>query len=148
MHYNQFVEKLALIAEQLPLLLSLYSLERRRELFLAIYIWKILTEMTPMILGDNGPDVVTTYSERRRRFCAVAKMNCRAPAPVRRILNQSLPIHGAKIFNVLPRHLREYTGSLASFKSGLDRHLSVLPDRPYLPHYYLEVQSNSLVASQ
>ena len=46
-----------------------------------------------MILGENGPDIVTTHSERRGRTCAVTKMNYRAPAPVRRMIDQSLPIH-------------------------------------------------------
>ena len=69
-----------------------------------------------MILGKNGPDLVTIYSERRERFCAVVKINYRAPALVCRMFDQFLPIHGAKIFNVLPHHFWEYTGPLAFFK--------------------------------
>ena len=77
--------------------------------------------------------------------CAIPAANYGAPAPVRNMVEQSLPVFGSRVFNSLPRSLREHEGSLMTFKSGLDAHLQSIPDKPYLPHYPVGVLSNSLM---
>ena len=126
--------------------LGLYSLERRRERYLALYMYKILNGMTPEIVGSHGAEVIVTESLRRGRLCAIPKINRRAPASVQTLLEGSLPINGAKIFNSLPRSLRECEGGLSAFKGRLDEYLRSVPDCPYLPHYQLPSLTNSLAA--
>lgn len=126
--------------------LSLYSLERRRERFQVIYIWKIINGIAPTIDGNSGSDVEIVESARRGQYCKVPNVNRRAVVSVQTMLEATLPVSGAKLFNSLPRYLREYKGTLSAFKGKLDEYLRGLPDRPHLPHYYLAVQSNSLAA--
>ena len=42
----------------------------------------------------------------------------------------SLLIEGPLLFNCLPMHLRDFKGSLDSFKKGLDKFLAQVPDQP------------------
>ena len=81
----------------------------------------------------------------RKGLCSVVSgINRRSPAVVQSLLEQSLSIKGARLFNTLPNELREHEGSLEAFKRKLDLYLKTIPDRPYLPHYSLSVPSNSL----
>ena len=127
--------------------LGLYSLERRRERYMALYMWKMIKGITPMILSGTDPEVTQVDSQRRGRHCVIPKIDRRAPAVVQTLLENSLPVRGSRIFNTLPRSLREWEGGLQSFKSRLDKYLRSVPDRPYLPHYYLTSQTNSLAVS-
>ena len=43
---------------------------------------------------------------------------------------RSLGIEGAKLFNSMPRCIREHAGSLDSFKTKLDKFLQLIPDEP------------------
>ena len=73
-------------------------------------------------------------------------VNRRAVVSVQSMIEATLPVSGAKVFNSLLRYLREYKGTLSAFKCTLDEYLRGVPDRPYLSHYYLAVQSNGLAA--
>ena len=48
-------------------LLWLYSLQRRRERYCIIYVWKIIEDLVP----NFSKPIVCTYSERRGRYCVV-----------------------------------------------------------------------------
>ena len=124
--------------------LSLYSLERRRERFLGIYMWKMQAGLVPTVLRDGTLDVRAVKGGRRGRRLAIPWINNRAPMPTQNLLEQSLPINGARIYNALPKSLREYNGSLLGFKTRLDEYLQTVPDKPYLSQYSLSVWSNSL----
>ena len=63
-------------------------------------------------------------------------------------MEQSFSIQGPKLFNLLPKHLRDLKGvSLDIFKKGLDSFLSQIPDEPQLAGYTAirKTDSNSLV---
>ena len=65
-----------------------------------------------------------------------------------KIVNASFPVHGQRLFNALPKCLRELTGvKLDTFKCALDKHLKRVPDEPQLPGYtaYRRTSSNSLI---
>ena len=48
----------------------------------------------------------------------------------------SLQIHGAKLFNALPKSVRNLTRtSVDEFKVALDKFLQTIPDEPKLPGY-------------
>ena len=47
-----------------------------------------------------------------------------------------ISINGSRLYNCLPRIIREFEGSLEGFKCLLDSFLKIVPDRPCLPGYY------------
>ena len=55
----------------------------------------------------------------------------KTPSAIQKIRDSSLAFHGAKLFNCLPKALRNSTNcSLLEFKSKLDSFLSGIPDEP------------------
>ena len=134
---------------QILVLLKLYSLERRRERYIIVYTLKILEGLTPNIFGERGPEIQTVEGGRRGwGMCAIPQIYNRVRVAVPSVLEGLLPMNGARLFNVLPRNIREYSGLLTVFKNKLDLYLQTVPDTPHHPHYYLSTPSNSLLAHQ
>ena len=48
---------------------------------------------------------------------------------------KTINIYGAKIFNSLPRYLREFNGEMDQFKCILDKYLECVPDCPLIEGY-------------
>ena len=60
----------------------------------------------------------------------------------------SLTVRGQKLFNILPKHLRDIKDcTKETFKSALDRYLSTIPDEPHIQGYVQmrRAESNSLL---
>ena len=74
-------------------------------------------------MGGQRPEVKEVHSERRGRSCAVPAVNLGAPAAVQTMLERSHVVNGARLFNSLPKSLRDCDGSLDQFKRGLDSYL-------------------------
>ena len=124
--------------------LKLYSLERRRERYQVIYTWRIMEEQVPNF--DCTP-IRTTDSERRGRMCVSPHMPSSAPHRIQTIRFASLTHKGPRLFNSLPRHIRDLKGcSTDTFKHALDNYLVSVPDEPLLPSMtqYRRCESNSL----
>ena len=69
-----------------------------------------------------------------------------APAAVRKARECSLQVRGAKLFNTIPRELRDlFTGTTETFKARLDEWLSTIPDQPTIPGRQRAAASNSLL---
>ena len=110
--------------EQLDML-NLYSLERRRERYIAIYIWKLLEDMVPNF------GITHAYNKRFGRYCVVPKVRSAASQCVQTIRFNSLAVNGPRIFNSLPISLRNKSKcSVESFKTALDKYLKSVPDEP------------------
>ena len=121
--------------------LHIYSLQRRRERYIIIYMWKILESLTP----NFGIQVYD--SVRRGRCCLVPHIRTSAPGRVQTLRFTSLAVLGPRLFNTIPTQLRNMTGcSIDTFKSALDKHLSVIPDQPRMKDLvrYCVRSSNSL----
>ena len=127
--------------------LGLYSLQRRRERYTAIYTWKILEGLVPNIA--SGEDALSAkWHPRRGRECAVPKVSTTAPVRIQTIRRSSFAINGPRIFNSLPQQIRDITGcELSAFKPKLDKVLSKIPDQPPIPGYtaYRQCDTNSLI---
>ena len=124
--------------------LNLYSLERRRDRYKVIYVWKIISNLAPNVEIANAS--ISTYNHiRRGRLCYVPPLNNRSRAAVRTLKEASFPVEGSKTFNALPTNLRNFEGSLEAFKWKLDRFLSTVPDTPALPHHHISAAGNSLL---
>ena len=87
----------------------------------------------------------TKFSDRRGRLCIippVSKHQC--PSAVKNAREASLAIRGPRLYNSLPKYLRNITGvSVESFKRRLDKYLLQLPDEPSVDGYYGMRSSNS-----
>ena len=109
--------------------LQIYSLERRRERYTIMYVWKIIQGSVPNLLGNDGLDLAE-YSQRRGRYCKIPSLNNRSSAHVRTLKECSFSVSGPKLFNIMPRNVRDFNGSLHSFKNKLDKYLEVIADEP------------------
>ena len=130
--------------------LKLYSLERRRERYRVIYVWRILEGHVPNITSVVGGlnKITAKWHPRRGRECILKAVNRSSPKQVQRLIDASLPVHGQQLFNTLPLEIRNITGcTVDSFKRRLDRYLKTIPDEPQIPGYTAQrrAESNSLL---
>ena len=108
--------------------LRMMSLERRRERYRAIYVWKIMEGLAPNF-GIN-----TAYNKRKGRYAVVPHIKSTAKCRYKTIRFNSMGVGGPRIFNSLPVHLRNMAScSVESFKKALDKHLETIPDEPRVP---------------
>ena len=100
-----------------------------------IYVWRILEGQVPN-LNTTAIEPASDASSRIGRLCRVPHVANQAPAFVKNARDASLPIRGVKLFNSLPRELRNLTGCKTdAFKAALDRFLATIPDEPLIPGY-------------
>jgi hypothetical protein len=127
---------------------NMYSLQRRRERYQIIYVWKILEGLVPDFGTQNHPAVSSYNSLRRGRVCNIPVVCTVIPKSLQTKMYGSLSHIGPRLFNVLPRPLRDHSGkSVTTFKSLLDKHLSRIPDEPSLPGYSVQrcAETNSII---
>ena len=126
--------------------LRLYSLERRRERYLIIYVWRILEARVP---NPSGKHAITANTHPRRgRECIIPQVSNTAPRRIQTLRYVSLPIRGAWLFNIFPAHIRNVTRcSVDVFKGQLDKFLLTVPDEPQITGYTAQrrAESNSLL---
>ena len=125
--------------------LKLYSLERRRERYLILYVFKIMNNLVPN-LRDERFAIMPHYSTRGDRLCRIPSISRSSSAKIRSIIEHSFAVNGVKLFNSLPPNLRNFQGKFATFKLKLDKVLSQVYDKPCTPGYHQSAASNSIVA--
>jgi len=89
--------------------------------------------------------ITTKQNKRRGKLCIIPPLNNRAKQRIQTLREGSFSVVAPRLFNKLPRELREYEGSFIDFKKVLDKFLRKIPDKPSLPHYYQVAESNSLL---
>ena len=119
--------------------LHMYSQERRRERYGVIFIWKIAQQLV------QGYSMDFATNPRRGRLAVVHQLSGQAPPAVRRAREASLQVKGAKLFNLIPKDLRNMTGTVLQFKAGLDSWLSNIPDQPTVNVRQRAAITNSLL---
>ena len=115
--------------------LKQYSLQRRAERYKIIYSWKIIEKLAPNLTTNR---IETKYSERRGRYCNIPKLNKshKCSAKMNTIRENSFSVQGPKLFNCLPKEIRNISGvSVETFKRHLDKLLTRVPDQPGVPGY-------------
>ena len=80
-------------------LLRLYSLQRRRERYCIIYVWKIIEDLVP----NFSKPIVCTHSERRGRYCVVSHVNIGRSGT---LAYNSFRWRAIRLFNSLPKFMR------------------------------------------
>ena len=128
--------------------LKMLSQERRMERYRVIYMWKILEGKVPNCGVEEAP-----ASERRGRRVAVPALRPGGRRAAQTLREQGFQTDGARLFNSLPRNLREIRRDQEAFKEALDQHLARIPDQPRIGGLVPEAvdqqtgkQSNSLLA--
>ena len=112
--------------------LGLYSLQRRRERYCIIYIWKIVEGLLLTFLTLLGL-LLSTFSGRRGRSCVNSHVNV---GRVGTLAYNSFRWRSIRLFNSLPMHLRSNSScSVFRFKTQLDIFLGSVEDLPFLPGF-------------
>lgn len=127
--------------------LKLYSIERRFERYLIIYIWKILEKKIVSPFKDQIR-MTDPSSRTGRKFCLDHLPNI--PRSAQTILFNS-PLNRAKrLFNKLPKDIRNLNDiSADTFKKHLDGFLNGVPDEPGVPGYtQMRTSSSNSLMSQ
>ena len=117
--------------------LKLYSLQRRRERFCIITIWKILNDLHPNQLNLQFYNTPRFGTKCRRKISKAKRVHTRT------LHYNSFPSIAPALFNTIPKIVKEKE-SLSSFKAALDKHLQSIPDTPPISGYP-SLNGNSLL---
>ncbi|KAG0713115.1 RNA-directed DNA polymerase from mobile element jockey [Chionoecetes opilio] len=127
-------------------ILGIYSKQRRRERYRAIYIWKVLEKQVP---DPTSLALQAHLNERTGRKCSRRTLPSNAPGRCKTLLAASLAHEGPKIFNSLHKNVRNITGcSVNTFKYGLDKILRTVPDKPPVPGYTAKCRTSNTIPDQ
>ena len=119
--------------------LNLMSIQRRRERYIIIHVWKIIKGIAPNDLELKFYDHI-----RLGTRCCVPPIPKKAPSYAKSIFDNSFAVIGPRLWNILPRSVT-CAPSIESFKSRMTSHImSTYPDQPPVPGY-TSPNSNSLL---
>ena len=104
--------------------LNLFSLQRRRERFIMMYMHKVTLD--PKLM----PSVTVEYNVRTKVHLKPTTSPKNSPTWVKKIQEFSIFSVGTKLYNSLPKELRQLQMSPQEFKYKLDKYLSTIPDLP------------------
>ena len=107
--------------------LKMYSQERRMERYRIFYVWKILEGYAP-----NCGIEITAENKRLGRKCKIPKLVTNGRKYIQTLRESSFQTNGARLFNSLPKKIREIRRDKELFKIELDKFLSSVPDQPKL----------------
>ena len=86
------------------------------------------------------------WSERRGGYAIPNPIPRNAPSFFKKARERSLGVHGAHVFNILPKSLRnENSADFPLFKNHLDIFLAMVPDQPTTTGLARPAASNSLL---
>ena len=117
--------------------LNLMSLQRRRERFQIMYMWKLLNGKVPNDCGITWRD-----SARRGKIACIPSL----PSTVAKIntaYDSFFKVRSCKLWNCVPKDVKDST-IMNTLKLKLDLFLLGIPDRPPVPGY-TTMNNNSLL---
>ena len=110
-------------------LLKMYSQQRRMERYRILYTWKAIENLVP----DCGITIRSSKESRLGQMCEIPKISKKATHRVKTLREQSFQVHGPRLFNSLPKDIRNITGcKISVFKDKLDNFLTQIPDQPMI----------------
>ena len=117
MHEKDYWERLTF--------LNIFSLERRRERYIILYVFKIIYELVP------NPGISWYWSPRhgRQLYAPTIRYNSRFGQTYK---YNSFFCLSARLFNCLPKDIRNLSCCMETVKSNLDVLLHKVPDEPRL----------------
>ena len=117
--------------------LDLMSLQRRRERYDLIQMWKIQNNIIPNDLG------ISFYKTSRHGWKCRLKPLSNRRGKLATIKENSFSNRAAALFNILPKKVKEAV-TPENFKTRLDKFLKNIPDEPPI-HGYVPRNKNSLL---
>ena len=121
--------------------LRLYSVQRRRERYVIMYVFKILHGLVP----NCG---LTFQENARTGIRAVPKLNVGLSSHVKKLRSNSFNYVAPMLYNILPNDMRKiYIANepFKLFKQDLDTLLSTVRDEPTVSGLTRSAKSNSLL---
>ena len=121
--------------------LKLYSLQRCRERYIIIYIWKITQHMVSNIDGTIGHTIKTRKHPRHITQCVIQYPTNRNPA--QSLQWNAITVFGHRLYNSLPKYLKvlklkNSNLSLTSFSAPF----MISPKCPTMSPYQEEIASS------
>ena len=107
--------------------LKMYSQERRMERYRILFVWKIIEGYAP-----NCGIETSTENQRLGRKCKIPKLVTNGRRYTQTLRESSFQTNGARLFNCIPKKIREIKIDQEYFKIELDKFLSSVPDDPKL----------------
>ena len=113
--------------------LNIYSLQRRRERYAILYVYKIIIQHVP------NPGLEINYNPRTKiRVTPKQNISRTSPAWIKSLRNNSFFVMGPQLYNSIPAALRELEDDsdksgkekVNNFKQKLDEYLRTIPDDP------------------
>ena len=104
--------------------LNLMSLQRRRERYIIIQIFKIINHLAP-----NDIAVGFYQNERYGLMCKIPTLVKNSKSKYQKLYDESFHVTAAKLWNKIPREIKEKK-TLNSFKDALSKFLMSFPDCP------------------
>ena len=104
--------------------LKLMSLQRRRERYTIIHVFKVLQGISP-----NDTNIKFTYNDRRGIQAVMPPLYRHASSKAQQRYDTSFSVMGPRLWNLLPKSTTLQT-TLVSFKSSLQKFLDATPDKP------------------
>ena len=101
--------------------MKMNSEQRQMDIYRILYVWKVFQGLVP-----NPGIQELQYNDYKGRLCAV-------PFTRNKKRLESFHVFGRKLFNILPRELRDMKCSSEDFKTSLDAFLACVPDEPPCP---------------
>ena len=116
--------------------LNLWSLQRRRERFILITMWKLLNKIVP------NPNISFRPPSRLGVQAVIPAINARGRSAHRTLYDESFFVVGPTLWNSLPSGLTTIQ-TMSKFKTGLDILIDALPDDPPVTGY-VRAHNNTL----
>lgn len=118
--------------------LGLMSLQRRRERFIVLHMWKICHGSTP-----NELKIRFEYNNRMGLTAKVPPLHKGCALANQTLYENSFGVRGPRIWNCIPADLRAIQ-RMDTFKSKLTEFLLIVPDTPPI-RGYTPINSNSIL---
>ena len=114
------------------------SLQRRRERYAILHMWKILKRKI-----NNDLNIRFYDSPRHGTTAVVPSLHPNSNHKARTLYDLSFAVKGPQLWNIVPKDIKA-ANSLNSFKEKLDMFLFRVPDRPPVCGYITQ-NNNSLI---
>ena len=118
--------------------LSLMSLQRRRERFIILHMWKIFHYQT-----SNNVNIQFVLRPRFGNLASIPPTRRTSSAANQSLYDNSFAVMGPKLWNAMPYHLNVIS-DLEQFKNQLTKFMLSLPDTPPI-RGHISLNSNSLL---
>jgi hypothetical protein len=119
--------------------LKVMSLQRRRERYIILQMWKILHNLTP-----NDLNITFAAPSRLGLQAIVPSINKTSKQRHQSIYDNSFAILGPRLWNALPSSLSNSSFSQQQFKNRLTDYFNSIPDKPPIKGYCCQ-NNNSIL---